>query len=1170
MKRIILAAISLLAFAASGFSKAGDKITMTHETLLDKIKGGWAGQTIGCTYGGPTEFYYRGRMIPDSISIDWPEHYIKWYFRKFPGLYDDVYMDLTFVDVFDRLGLDAPVEEFAKAFAYAKYPLWHANLQGRVNIMQGIMPPESGYWKNNPHADDIDFQIEADFAGLMSPAMVNAAAFWCDGIGHIMNYGDGWYGGVWVAAMYSLAFVYDDVETLVRKSLEVLPEQSRYYHCISSVLKWWETWPDDWRKTWTMVQEELAVAQEADCPDEPGNQFRIDADINGAYIAIGLLYGGGDFERTMEIATRCGQDSDCNPASACGVLATMKGYHAIPRKYLADVQEIEDVPFEYTDISLNKVYRMSYNQALEVIRRNGGSVGKSKVTIPLHPVEPVRYEKSFEGIRFKEAVSIDRSAWLHGNNLDLEFDGCGIVLAGRLAGMRDGDYEAVVKVVIDGERMPDIHISEKVNSSPDHIYHNFDLGQGRHKVHFRVLNPREDKKLRYVRALIYEDESVCRAGNAPVPCPCIHAGGNSRYVNVFMGTGGDFGMVSPAACCPFGMISLCPDAVPPLHMGYDYDNTLTSGISLNRVSGVGGNGSGGNVRVKPGLADVPLNIVKASETAFPGYYETEFDNGVRVRLTSGIDTAFEQYDFSDSRCGSMLYIDFDSAIDHHDSSCGWNVVDDRTIEGWYQTATVCRAGLYRQWFTLTASAPFRLLESDGTTAVLDFDAEIVELRIAVSGVSREDARKVSVKSGSIGFDEALAEAVRAWDEKLSKIDVRGASYEQKVLFYTSLYRLYHSPMAVSSCDGRFRGTDNAVHEMENGGTYYSCWSMWDTFRTKFPMFSIIEPEVTGDIVRSLVKQYETGKENWATKYECCPTVRTEHSAVVLLDAVEKGIVRPSELLAGYEGMKYEADRQAPRKSPDNLMETSYDLWAVSKIAAWLGFEDDAAKYAKEADEMFTDVWKRVFMDITPDFAQVKGSGLYQGSKWQYRWAAAPFIEKTSRWVPYPLQAEQLDEFFAGNFFNQCNEPDIHYPFLYTAFGYPGRTQETVRRLLTDDSYIHLYCGDEPYVGRAFRNDVHGYAPQMDEDDGAMSAWYMFASLGFYPLVPGTDGYIAVSPLFDDVTMKLGNSAVHIRTEGRKDYSDTVKSVTVNGEEVRNWIIPHSAFAGPETTIVYRY
>ena len=367
--------------------------TMTEDILRDKIKGGWAGQTIGCTFGGPTEFRYKGVTIPDSVRIDWPEHCIKWYFDNRPGLYDDVYMDLTFVDVFARKGLDALVEDFALAFANAGYPLWHANLQARENILAGIMPPESGHWKNNPHADDIDFQIEADFAGLMCPGMPNTAAEFCDGIGHIMNGGDGYYGGLFVAAMYSLAFVRNDIGSVVSGALGVLNSESRYYRCIRDVIAWHKENPSDWKYAWQKCQENYGDHDA--CPSEKDSPFRIDAALNGAYVVIGLLYGEEDFGRTMEIATRCGQDSDCNPATAAGILATMQGYSSIGEKWLANLREVEDRDFAYTEISLNDVYEMSFDQAASVIRREGGKVSDGKVKIKTQTPVQVPLEVNF-------------------------------------------------------------------------------------------------------------------------------------------------------------------------------------------------------------------------------------------------------------------------------------------------------------------------------------------------------------------------------------------------------------------------------------------------------------------------------------------------------------------------------------------------------------------------------------------------------------------------------------------------------------------------------------------------------------------------------------------------------------------------------------------------------
>jgi hypothetical protein len=178
---------------------------ISKEVLRDKIKGGWAGQVMGCTFGGPIEFKFRSTFIPDYQPIEWDKERIAWHYDNAPGLYGDIYMDLTFVDVFEKEGMDAQAERFALAFANAGYPLWHANQAARYNILQGIPPPQSGHWIKNPHADDIDFQIEADFAGLMAPGLTGTAAAICDKIGHIMNYGNGWYGGVYVAAMNSLA-----------------------------------------------------------------------------------------------------------------------------------------------------------------------------------------------------------------------------------------------------------------------------------------------------------------------------------------------------------------------------------------------------------------------------------------------------------------------------------------------------------------------------------------------------------------------------------------------------------------------------------------------------------------------------------------------------------------------------------------------------------------------------------------------------------------------------------------------------------------------------------------------------------------------------------------------------------------------------------------------------
>lgn len=505
--RQTLAMLVSLSLSLAGFSNARAKsmeVTMSKAELMDKIKGGWAGQTIGCTYGGPTEFAYRDQMINPNYNIEWPDGSVKWYFDNAPWLYDDVYMDLTFVDVFDKEGLDAPVSKFADAFANAGYMLWHANKQARYNILHGIGAPDSGYWENNPHADDIDFQIEADYAGLMAPGMVNAATRYTDEIGHIMNYGDGWYGGVYVAAMYSLAFVYDDVETIVKEALKTIPERSKYYKCMSDVIRWHEKYPEDWQITWALCEKEHSF--DVGCPEGVFMPLNIDAVINSAYILIGLLYGEGDFYKTMDIATRCGQDSDCNPASACGILGTMIGYSNIPEYWKKNLYEVEDRPFAYTDISLNEAYRMSFDQAMKVIRLNGGEITENEVTVKTQIPETVRFEQSFSGHFPIYVTKVEKEL----DGAGLSFEGNGVVIGYSMRPAKgakgiDQAYVAKVEVTLDGKtEIVELPAMDHI-AKPD-LFYKYNLPVAGHEISFKWLNPKKGVCLNVRDMTVYSNQ----------------------------------------------------------------------------------------------------------------------------------------------------------------------------------------------------------------------------------------------------------------------------------------------------------------------------------------------------------------------------------------------------------------------------------------------------------------------------------------------------------------------------------------------------------------------------------------------------------------------------------------------------------------------------------------
>ncbi len=486
------------------------EFTLSKADLMNKIKGGWAGQVIGCTYGGPTEFNFNGTMIQDYTPIDWNASMMEWWYTNVPGLYDDIYMDLTFVEVFEKEGLDAPASSHAHAFANAEYQLWHANQAARYNILNGIEPPASGHWENNPHADDIDFQIEADFAGLMNPGMINASSEVCDRVGHIMNYGDGWYGGVYVAAMYSLAFYSSDVDFVVREALKTIPEQSEFYQCIDDVIGWHKQYPDDWKSTWFEVQKKWS--SDIGCPDGVFEAFNIDAKINAAYIVIGMLYGDGDFGKTIDISTRCGFDSDCNPASAGGILGTMMGYDKIPDFWMQGLDKVEDMDFKYTTISLNDTYDMSYGHALEMIKRNGGSEEGAALSIPMEQPVPVKYEKAFEGHYPIQIIPVlwGESSLLAGGNLEYEFDftGKGFVVRGaarKLQGITK-DMDLMVEVFIDDELYEEAVMPTSSQNRRHDLTWKYKLTEGEHHVKIVWKNPMEGYKVEVSKVIIYGSE----------------------------------------------------------------------------------------------------------------------------------------------------------------------------------------------------------------------------------------------------------------------------------------------------------------------------------------------------------------------------------------------------------------------------------------------------------------------------------------------------------------------------------------------------------------------------------------------------------------------------------------------------------------------------------------
>lgn len=369
------------------------------ETYRQKMVAGWLGQMVGVAAGFPTEFRFLERIIPED---EVPELY--------PGIandafeQDDLYVEMTFLKSLETYGLDVSPVQASIDFANSEYPLWFANLAARENLRRGIAPPDSGHPTFSGYSDDIDFQIEADFAGLISPGLPNNAIWLGEKFGSIMNYGDGLYGGQFMSCLYAEAFFQDDPRALVEYGLSCIPAQSQYAEAIRDVLQWSQQYPDDWQHTWQLVTDKYSRNPDYrlySSNDEASTapEFNIDAKINGAYVVMGLLYGRRDLIETMTVAMRSGQDSDCNPASAVGILATMLGYDALPHTFTGNLDESQE--FLYTDYNFAELLAVSEKLARESVLRAGGFIemdesGEEVFVLPLQTPQPSQFIQSWE------------------------------------------------------------------------------------------------------------------------------------------------------------------------------------------------------------------------------------------------------------------------------------------------------------------------------------------------------------------------------------------------------------------------------------------------------------------------------------------------------------------------------------------------------------------------------------------------------------------------------------------------------------------------------------------------------------------------------------------------------------------------------------------------------
>jgi len=392
---MVIAAVGLLGCAAPP-RRAEVKPKLRQlpvEEYVDKMKASWIGQMAGVGWGGPTEFHAQAKILPENEMPQWKPEMINQFEQ------DDLYVEMTFLRTLEQYGFNCSIRRAGIDFANSGYPLWHANNEGRTNLRKGIAPPDSGHPEFNKHADDIDYQIESDFSGLIAPGLPNVVIELGEKFGRLMNYGDGLYGGQLIGGMYAEAFFENDIEKIIGAGLNCIPKNSQYAECIRDVLAWYKKNPDDWEKTWQLVEEKYNLNpayRRFSC--NKGN-FNIDAKINGAYIVLGLLYGKTDPDKTIIITTRCGQDSDCNPSSAAGILFTTIGFANLPDKFKSALNP--EGKFSHTPYNFPILVEVSEKLARQAVVRSGGKVaknsqGKEVFAIPLKRLKTTKFEQCWE------------------------------------------------------------------------------------------------------------------------------------------------------------------------------------------------------------------------------------------------------------------------------------------------------------------------------------------------------------------------------------------------------------------------------------------------------------------------------------------------------------------------------------------------------------------------------------------------------------------------------------------------------------------------------------------------------------------------------------------------------------------------------------------------------
>ena len=681
------------------------------------------------------------------------------------------------------------------------------------------------------------------------------------------------------------------------------------------------------------------------------------------------------------------------------------------------------------------------------------------------------------------------------------------------------------------------------------------------------------------------------------------------YVNPFIGTG-FHGHTYPGATTPFGMVQLSPDTRAgnwDACAGYHYSDTTIDGFSHTHLSGTGC-ADLADILFHPTTREIvihdgecvlqPYFFSHDDERASCGYYAVTLpDVNIGVELTAAPRTGVHRYTFAGKGprrvIVDLLHTVTEEKIDLCElrRTAPYELAGMRRTQGWVPDQYV--------FFAARFSEPFADVQLLGDKqAVLTFVPDVRTLTIAVglSSVSVENARMNSLAEvPELDFDAVHARAVGQWRKALGDIVVEGGSRDEMINFYTAQYHTKLTPNLMSDVNGEYRRHDQTVARMPEGESYYSTFSLWDTFRAWNPLQTMVDTALVNDMIRSMLDMYDSTGELpiWPLASGETGTMIGYHAVSVIADAYLKGI-------RGYDADKaleamirssninkkgsdyYTAQGYIPsnikRESVSCTLEYAYDDWAIARMAQAMGRDDVFGEYARRALN-----YVNVFDGSTCFFRGRQSDGNWsapfeefatgrdytEATPWHYRFfvphdvngliqlfgSREAFIREMDRLFTLESDEMQLDVSDVTGLMGQYahgNEPSHHMAYLYNYVGQPWKTQELTRRLLHE-----MYAPTpEGIIG--------------NEDCGQMSAWYVFSSLGFYPVCPGSNEFALTAPQFPKAVVRLANGRTLTVTADNPRRSVYIASVTLDGKPIdRNYITYDELMQGGELHFALR-